>query len=295
MKQSPVRVVVTGAGGQIGYSLLVRIASGEVFGDRPVDLRLLELPQAIQQAEGTAMELSDCAFPALATVNCYDNADQAFDGVEWALLVGARPRGPGMERGDLIRANGSIFAQQGKALNRAAKNVSVVVVGNPCNTNALIAQHNCPEIPPTQFFAMTMLDENRARAQVAAKAGVPVAAVKNMVVWGNHSSTMFPDFENATVDGRPALEVISARTWYEKEFMSSVRGRGAEIIKVRGKSSAASAASACIDHVKKLLEKTPEGEYFSAELQAMDQRMEFLRGLLCPCPFDPTAMAVMKS
>ncbi|MEZ4742834.1 MAG: malate dehydrogenase [Bdellovibrionota bacterium] len=280
-----VRVAVTGAAGQIGYSLLFRIASGEVFGpDQPVHLNLLELPQAVKAAEGTAMELLDCGFSTLHGIDCMDNVEKGFDGVHWALLVGSKPRGPGMERNDLIRANGPIFVSQGKALCKAASNVRVVVVGNPCNTNALIAQHNCKEIPATQFSAMTMLDQNRARAQLALKAGVGVGEVKNLVVWGNHSSTMYPDFENATISGKAVPEVISDRKWLESDFITTVQKRGAAIIEARGKSSAASAASACIDHMKNFATKTPAGECFSACVPSDGHAYDIPKGLIFSFP-----------
>lgn len=280
-----VNVAVTGAAGQIGYSMLFRLASGEVFGkDKKVQLNLLELPQAVKAAEGTAMELDDCGFANLAGVNCFDNANDAFKGVHWALLVGSKPRGPGMERSDLIKSNGPIFVDQGKALNKAATNVRVVVVGNPCNTNALIAQHNCREIPPTQFSAMTALDENRAKAQLAQKAGVGVEEIKKMVIWGNHSSTMFPDFENAYIGSKPAEELIQDRSWFEKDFIPVVQKRGAAIIAARGKSSAASAASACIDHIKAFLNPSPEGVCFSAGVPSDGHDYNIPKGLIFSFP-----------
>lgn len=262
-----VTVAVTGAGGQIGYSLLFRLASGEVFGEHTkVRLRLVELPEAIRAAEGTAMELIDCGFKTLASVDCFDTAEKGFEGTNWALLVGAKPRGKGMERSDLIRSNGPIFVGQGRALNKAASDVRVIVVGNPCNTNALIAQHNCREVPANRFFAMTALDENRAKAQLAVKASVSVGEVHRLTIWGNHSNTMHPDFENATISGKPLTTVISDRKWLEGEFMSSVQNRGAAIIEARGKSSAASAASGCVDNIKNLLTKTASGDWFSAAI-----------------------------
>jgi malate dehydrogenase len=284
MSKKPVRVAVTGAAGQIGYSLLFRIASGEVFGhDTPVELALLELPVAIKGAEGTAMELEDCAFPSLRKIDIYDNADAAFDGVNWALLVGSKPRGPGMERNDLIRDNGPIFVGQGKALNRAASDVRAVVVGNPCNTNALIALHNCREVPATRFSAMTMLDENRAKAMIAKKAGVGAGEVKNLAVWGNHSSTMYPDFEHAKVGGK-SVEQACGRSWLENDFMVGVQKRGAAIIAARGKSSAASAASSCIDHMKRFMEKTPAGEWFSAAVPSDGNSYGVPAGLMFSFP-----------
>ena len=280
-----VHVAITGAAGQIGYSLLFRLASGEVFGhDKKVHLHLLELPQAVKAAEGTAMELDDCGFPSLAGVDCYDNAASAFKGVNWALLVGSMPRGPGMERSDLIKANGPIFVEQGKGLNNAASNVRVVVVGNPCNTNALIAQHNCKEIPATQFTAMTALDENRAKAQLAIKTGQNVGDIKNMIIWGNHSSTMYPDYENVKIANKSANELISDKAWFGDEFIPCVQKRGAAIIAARGKSSAASAASACIDHVKRFLHPSKDGEWFSAAVPSDGTLYDVPKGLIFSFP-----------
>ncbi|RZA12074.1 MAG: malate dehydrogenase [Proteobacteria bacterium] len=283
--KAPVRVAITGAAGQIGYSLLFRIASGEVFGkDTPVHIHMIELPVAIKGAEGTAMEIEDCAFPALASINIFDNPEKGFEGINWALLVGSKPRGPGMERNDLIRENGPIFVQQGRALGKAASDVRCVVVGNPCNTNALIAQHNCRDVPANRFSAMTMLDENRAKAQIALKAGVNVGAVENMAIWGNHSSTMVPDFENATVNGKKLTDVVTDRKWLENDFFSTVQKRGAAIIDARGKSSAASAASACIDHVQQLLTKTPKGKWFSAAVPSDGKYYDIPAGLIYSFP-----------
>lgn len=279
-----IKIAVTGAGGQIGYSLLFRLASGEVFGNQKVELRLLELPDAIKFAEGTAMELEDCAFPALAKVDCFTDPHQAFDGINWALLVGAKPRGPGMERADLIRENGPIFVGQGKALGRAAKDVKVLVLGNPCNTNALIAQHACKDIPAQRFMAMTALDENRGKAQLALKAGVPVEMVTNFAIWGNHSTTMYPDFENAKISGKPVLQVIRDREWLEGEFMETVQKRGAAIIAARGKSSAASAASACIDNIKRLIHPTPKEQWFSAAVASDGSAYEIPKGIIYSFP-----------
>ena len=281
----PIRVAVTGAAGQIGYSLLFRIASGEVFGkDTPVRLSLVELPQAVKAAEGTAMELADCGFPTLDGIDIHDNPADGFNGVNWALLVGSKPRGPGMERNDLIKDNGPIFVSQGKALAKAASDIRVVVVGNPCNTNCLIAQHNCREVPPTRFTAMTMLDENRAKAQLSAKAGVSVGDVKNLAIWGNHSSTMYPDFENAKVSGSGLTSKISDEEWLKGEFITTVQKRGAAIIAARGKSSAASAASACIDHVMQFNRKTPEGEWFSAAVPSDGSLYDIPKGLIFSFP-----------
>src|SRR3954467_1418561 len=227
MADSPVRVVVTGAAGQIGYALLFRIAAGEMLGsDTPVSLSLLEIPDAVKAAEGTAMELDDCAFPLLSSIDIYDNADEAFEGANVALLVGAKPRSKGMERSDLLEANGGIFGPQGKAINSgAADDIRVLVVGNPANTNALIAQSNAPDVPANRFTAMTRLDENRAVAQLANKLAVGVEEVQDLVVWGNHSPTMFPDLFNAKVEGKAAVEAVDDMAWYENEFMPRVGKR----------------------------------------------------------------------
>jgi malate dehydrogenase len=245
------RVTVTGAAGQIGYALLFRIASGQMLGpDQKIDLRLLEIPDAVKAAEGTALELQDCAFPLLSSTEIYDDPKQAFDGVEVALLVGARPRSKGMERADLLEANGAIFTEQGKALNETASaDVRVLVVGNPANTNCLIAMNSAPDIPRERFSAMTRLDENRAVAQLAEKVGVGVEDVQDLAVWGNHSPTMFPDLFNAKVNGERAVDKVDL-DWYENEYIPRVGKRGAEIIEARGASSAASAANAAIDHVR---------------------------------------------
>ena len=249
--QTPVNVTVTGAAGQIGYALLFRIASGQLLGpDTPVALRLLEIPQAVKAAEGTAMELDDSAFPLLQSIDIFDDATQAFDGVNVALLVGARPRTKGMERADLLEANGGIFKPQGQAINAgAADDVKVLVVGNPANTNALIAQANAPDVPRERFTAMTRLDHNRALAQLAKKAGVAVTDISQMAVWGNHSPTMYANLFHAQINGRTAAEVVNDQEWLENDFLPTVGKRGAAIIEARGASSAASAASAAIDHV----------------------------------------------
>jgi len=248
---SPVKVAVTGAAGQIGYALLFRIASGQLLGpDTPVALKLLEIPQAVKAAEGTTLELTDCAFPLLASVDIYDDPVQAFDGVNIALLVGARPRSKGMERADLLEADGAIFKPQGEALNAgAADDVKVLVVGNPANTNALILASNAPDIPAEQITAMTRLDQNRAVALLAQKLGVGVDDVSDLVVWGNHSPSMFPDLFNAKVNGERAADLVDM-DWYDKEYIPRVGKRGAEVIEARGASSAASAANAAIDHVR---------------------------------------------
>src|SRR5215208_3157857 len=247
----PTTVTVTGAAGQIGYALLFRVASGQMLGpDEKINLRLLEIPDAVKAAEGTALELQDCAFPLLASTEVYDDPVKAFDGVNLALLVGARPRTKGMERADLLEANGQIFKPQGQALNTgAADDVRVLIVGNPANTNALIALSNAPDIPPERFTAMTRLDENRAVAQLASKLGVGVEEVQDLVVWGNHSPTMFPDLFNAKVGGEAAIDKVDM-SWYESEYIPRIGKRGAEIIEARGASSAASAANAAIDHVR---------------------------------------------
>ena len=251
MTNAPVKVAVTGAAGQIGYALLFRIASGQMLGpDTPVALKLLEIPPAIKAAEGTTLELVDCAFPLLASVDIYDDPVQAFDGVNIAMLVGARPRSKGMERADLLEANGQIFKPQGEALNgAAADDIKVLVVGNPANTNALILAANAPDIPAERITAMTRLDENRAVALLAQKLGVGVADVNDLVVWGNHSPSMFPDLFNATVNGERAVDQVDM-DWYENEYIPRVGKRGAEVIEARGASSAASAANAAIDHVR---------------------------------------------
>jgi malate dehydrogenase len=260
----PIRVAVSGAAGQISYSLLFRIASGEVFGaDRPVHLHLLEIPQVMDKLEGVAMELIDCAFPTLAEIKTFDNADEAFDGINQAFLVGSRPRGPGMERADLIKVNGPIFVGQGNALNRAADDVRCMVVGNPANTNCLIAMNNS-DVPNDRFSSMMRLDENRAKSQLAAKAGVPVANVTNATIWGNHSNNQYPDFENAKINGSPAPEVIGDEVWLKEVFIPTIQERGAAVIKARGASSAASAANAALDHVKSLITPTAPGDWFSA-------------------------------
>src|SRR4051794_35001982 len=246
------RVAVTGAAGQIGYAILFRIASGQMLGpDEQIELRLLEIPDALKAAEGTAMELVDCAFPLLRSIDITSDPNEAFDGVNVALLIGARPRTKGMERADLLEANGAIFQPQGKALNdKAADDVRILVVGNPANTNALIAQQNAPDIPAERFTSMTRLDENRAVAMLANKLDVGVEDVQDLVIWGNHSPTMFPDLFNAKVKGERAVDAVDDMAWYENEYMPSVGKRGAAIIEARGASSAASAANAAIDHVR---------------------------------------------
>ncbi len=260
------RVAVTGAAGQIGYSLAFRIASGAMLGqDQPVELRLLEITPALPALEGVAMELADCAFPLLATVVGTDDVGEAFDGADVALLVGSRPRAKGMERSELLEANGAIFTVQGRALaDHAAPGVRVLVVGNPANTNCLIAQGNAPGIDPRQFSAMTRLDHNRARARLAAKLAAPVADVSRMTIWGNHSATQYPDLFHARMGGVSAWDAIGGdRRWVEQEFIPGVQQRGAEVIAARGASSAASAASAAVDHVRDWTDGTPEGDWVS--------------------------------
>lgn len=266
MVKDPIRVAVTGGAGQIAYSLLFRIAAGEAFGpDQPIILQIIEIPQAMAALQGVKMELDDCAFPLVQEIILTDDPAVGFKDANWAVLVGGRPRSKDMARKDLISANGAIFVAQGKALNdNAAADVRVLVVANPCNTNALVARLNAPNIPADRWFAMTRLDENRAKAQIAEKAGVAVRDVTNMAVWGNHSATQFPSFEQAQVNGKPLLDVITDREWLEGEFMVTNQQRGKAIIEARGKSSAASAANAAIDTIKSLLTPTPEGDWFSA-------------------------------
>ena len=265
MSATPLKVAITGAAGQIGYSLLFRLASGSLLGaDRPIELRLLEIEPALKALEGVVMELDDCAFPTLAGVEIGDDAEQIFDGVNLALLVGARPRGPGMERSDLLSANGAIFTAQGKALNKvAADDVRVGVTGNPANTNALIAMSNAPDIPQERFSALTRLDHNRAIAQLARKTAAQVTDIKKMTIWGNHSATQYPDVFHAEIGGRNAAEVVGDQSWIESDFIPTVAKRGAAIIEARGSSSAASAASATIDASRDWLHGTPEGDWVS--------------------------------
>ncbi|WP_042383318.1 malate dehydrogenase [Streptacidiphilus melanogenes] len=266
MTRTPVNVTVTGAAGQIGYALLFRIASGHLLGaDVPVKLRLLEIPQGVKAAEGTAMELDDCAFPLLKGIDIFDDPNAAFAGANVGLLVGARPRTAGMERGDLLSANGGIFGPQGKAINdNAADDIRVLVVGNPANTNALIAQNHAPDVPADRFTAMTRLDHNRAIAQLAKKLGVGVDEVKRLTIWGNHSATQYPDIFHAEVAGKNAAEAVADEKWLAEDFIPTVAKRGAAIIDARGASSAASAANAAIDHVFTWTNGTAEGDWTSA-------------------------------
>ena len=262
---NPVHVTVTGAAGQIGYSLLFRIASGQLLGpDQPIVLRLLEIEPAMKSLEGVVMELDDCAFPLLADIVPTSDLKTAFDGTSWALLVGSVPRKAGMERGDLLNINGGIFKPQGQAINdNAADDVRVLVVGNPCNTNCLIARSHAPDVPADRWFAMTRLDQNRAQIQLAKRAGVPVSEVANLAIWGNHSATQYPDFANAKINGKPAPEAINDDEWLQGDFISTVQKRGAAIIEARGMSSAASAANAAIDSVVGVRAKTDPGDCVS--------------------------------
>lgn len=263
--KAPIRVAVTGGAGQIGYSLLFRLANGETFGpDQPIILQILEIPQAMDALKGVVMELEDCASPLLQDIIPTDDPAVAFKDTNWALLVGSRPRTADMQRKDLLSANGKIFVGQGQALNEnAASDVRILVVGNPCNTNCLVARKNAPDIPADRWFAMTRLDENRAKSQIATKASVLSRDVTQLAVWGNHSATQFPNFEHALIEGKPATEVITDRNWFEDTFLSTVQQRGKAIIQARGKSSAASAANAAIDTVRSLLHPTPEGDWYS--------------------------------
>jgi malate dehydrogenase len=283
--KTPIRVAVTGAAGQIGYSLLFRIASGAMFGpDQPVALNLIEIEPAMGALSGVKMELDDCAFPLLKDIVTTSDLDEGFKDVNWALLVGSVPRKKGMERADLLGINGKIFIGQGKAIAaNAASDVRVVVVGNPCNTNCLIAMKSAPEIPAERWFAMTRLDENRAKTQLAQKAGVDVTEVSNVAIWGNHSPTMFPDFYNARISGRPANEVIGDEAWLKETFVPTVGKRGAAIIEARGASSAASAANAVVDTVVSLTNPTPEGDWYSVCVPS-DGQYGTSEGVLCSFP-----------
>ena len=263
-----VKVAVTGAAGQIGYAVLFRLASGAVFGtDTAIELQLLELEKALPALEGVKMELDDCAFPLLTNIVATSDPNVAFKDIDWGLLVGSVPRKAGMERNDLLRVNGGIFVGQGKALNEnAGKDVRVLVVGNPCNTNCLIAMHNAPKIPRERWFAMTALDENRAKIQLAQKAGVAVSDVTNLTIWGNHSATQYPDFTNTKILGKPARAVIGDDEWLQGDFIKTVQQRGSAIIKARGASSAASAANAALDTIMRITTPTAEGDWFSAAI-----------------------------
>jgi malate dehydrogenase len=268
-----VKVAITGAAGQISYALLFRIASGQMFGkDTTVDLHLLELEQALPALEGVVMELNDCAFPLLKNIVVTSDLKTAMTDINWAILVGAVPRKQGMERSDLLKINGGIFGPQGKAINDyAARDVRVFVVGNPCNTNCLIAMHSAPDLPQDRFYAMTMLDENRARHQLAEKTGTDINAVQNMIIWGNHSATQYPDFYNATIKGKPVLEVMKEQEWLQTTFLETIQQRGAAVIKARGASSAGSAANAIVDGISSIINDTPVGETYSMALVSNGQ------------------------
>src|SRR5947209_656773 len=285
MNTSPLRVAVTGAAGQIGYSLVFRLASSAMFGpNQPIILHLIEIEPALPALHGVVMELEDCAFPLLKGIVPTASLDDGFRGVNWALLVGSVPRKAGMERKDLLGINGKIFVGQGQALQKnAAPDLRVHVVGNPCNTNCLIAMNNAPQIPRERFFAMTRLDENRAKSQLAKKAGVEVTAVSNLAVWGNHSSTHFPDFSNAKISRKPAPQVIKDEAWLQNEFISTVQQRGSAIIKARGASSAASAANAIVDSVRSIIEPTPAGDWHSVCV-CSDGSYGIEKGLICSFP-----------
>lgn len=294
--KKPVRVTVTGAAGQISYSLLFRIASGAMLGpEQPVILQLLEITPALGALNGVAMELEDCAFPLLAGIVCTDKPEVAFKDADYALLVGARPRGPGMERKDLLEANAAIFSVQGKAINKvASRKIKVLVVGNPANTNALIAQRNAPDINPKQFTAMTRLDHNRAMSQLAAKTGKTVNAVKKMIIWGNHSSTQYPDIHHATVSGKKAIKLVDEK-WYTKTFIPTVQQRGAAVIAARGASSAASAANAAIDHMRSWALGTAEGDWVSMGVYS-DGSYGISKGLIYsfPCTCSGGKWSIVK-
>src|SRR4051812_21524430 len=285
MSTSPIRVAVTGAAGQIGYSLLFRIASGAMFGpDQPVILHLIEIEPALPSLGGVVMEIEDCAFPLLKGVVPTANLDEGFRGVNWALLVGSVPRKQGMERKDLLGINGKIFIGQGQAIQKnAAPDIRILVVGNPCNTNCLIAMNNAPQIPRDRFHAMTRLDENRAKSQLARKAGVDVTTVTNVAIWGNHSATQYPDFYNARINGRAANQVITDEVWLKGDFITSVQQRGAAIIKARGSSSAASAANAVVDTVRSIVEPTAAGDWNSVAI-CSDGSYGIEKDIICSFP-----------
>lgn len=280
------RIAITGAAGQIAYSLIFRIAAGDLLGpDQPVALHLLDLPESETVLKGMEMELNDCVFPLVKEIKTGSRAEELFEGVHYALLVGSKPRGPGMERKDLLSDNGKIFVGQGNALNKsAAKDVRVFVVGNPCNTNCLIAMHNAPNLPRSQFFAMTRLDQNRAVFQLAAKAGSTVEEVTNVTIWGNHSSTQVPDFVNTKIRGKAATEVIHDRKWLEEYFVQKIQKRGAEVIAARGKSSAASAANAIIGSIRSVLNPTPQGHWFSLAVSSESNPYDIASGLVFSFP-----------
>ncbi|HUD48839.1 MAG TPA: malate dehydrogenase [Candidatus Baltobacteraceae bacterium] len=285
MTKTPIRVAVTGAAGAIGYSILSRISSGELFGpDQPVVLHLVDIPDAVPALRGVMMELEDCASPALKKLTATSDLAEGFDGINWALLIGSVSRKPGMERKDLLAINGKIFTGQGQALQKyAARDVRILVVGNPCNTNCLIARHSAPEIPASRWFAMTRLDENRGKAQLAKKAGVHIGAVSNLAIWGNHSPTMFPDFYHAKINGKPLQESISDENWLKTDFVTTVAQRGTSVLNARKAGSAASAAHAALDTVKSIVTPTPAGDWHSVCV-CSDGSYGIDKGLICSFP-----------
>ena len=297
MSKKAIRIAITGAAGQIGYALLFRIASGAVFGpDQRVKLNLIEIPNALDRLKGVIMELADCAFPLLEEIVATTDLNEGFTDVNWALLVGSVPRSKGMERNDLLNINGGIFTSQGKAIEaNAASNVRIIVVGNPCNTNCLIAMNNAPKIPKDRWFAMTMLDENRAKAQLAEKAKQPVNSISNMTIWGNHSATQYPDFHSAKINGQNATSVINDNGWLENIFIPKVQKRGAEIIAARGASSAASAANAIIESIKSIITPTSEGDWFSICLHS-DGSYGIDEGLIAsfPCTSNGEVISIVQ-
>ena len=297
MSKKAIRIAITGAAGQIGYALLFRIASGAVFGpDQPVKLNLIEIPNALDRLKGVIMELDDCAFPLLKEIVATTDLNEGFTDVNWVLLVGSVPRSKGMERNDLLNINGGIFTSQGKAIEaNAASDVRIIVVGNPCNTNCLIAMNNAPKIPKDRWFAMTMLDENRAKAQLAEKAKQPVNSISNMIIWGNHSATQYPDFHSARINGQNATSVINDNGWLENIFIPKVQKRGAEIIAARGASSAASAANAIIDSIKSIITPTSEGDWFSICLHS-DGSYGIDEGLIAsfPCTSNGEVISIVQ-
>ena len=290
-----IKVAVTGAAGQIGYAMLFRLASGSVFGpDTAVELQLLELEHALPALEGVKMELDDCAFPLLNKIVTTSDPNVAFRDIDWGLLVGSVPRKEGMERNDLLRVNGGIFVGQGKAINdNASDNARIVVVGNPCNTNCLIAMHNAPRISRERWFAMTALDENRAKSQLATKAGTAVQNISNMTIWGNHSATQYPDFYNAKINGKATLEVINDEKWLQNDFIKTVQQRGSSIIKARGASSAASAANAALDTVARINTPTPERDWFSTAIPS-DGSYGTREGLIFSFPMRSKGAVIMR-
>lgn len=297
MNKKPIKIAVTGAAGQIGYALLFRIASGSVFGpDQPIQLNLIEIPNAVDRLNGVIMELEDCAFPLLTNIVATTDLNEGFSKVNWALLVGSVPRSKGMERNDLLNINGGIFTSQGEAIDKnAAADVRVLVVGNPCNTNCLIAMENAPSIPQERWFAMTMLDENRAKAQLAHKSGQPITAVQNMTIWGNHSATQYPDFHSAKINQKSVTEVINDLNWLENDFIPRVQKRGAEIIAARGASSAASAANAIINTLQNITNPTKDGDWFSLCL-CSDGSYGIDEGLIAsfPCQSDGSNVSIVR-